>query len=67
MQEVERLERRIIRDASRAIADFSLIREGEKILVACSGGKDSYTLLHVLQRLQERAPIDFSLVAVNLD
>ena len=67
MQEVERLERRIIRDASRAIADFALIREGEKILVACSGGKDSYTLLHVLQRLQERAPIDFSLVAVNLD
>jgi tRNA 2-thiocytidine biosynthesis protein TtcA len=67
MREVDRLERRIIRDAARAIADFSLIREGDRILVACSGGKDSYTLLHVLQRLQERAPIDFSLVAVNLD
>ncbi len=67
MREVERLEKRIIRDASRAIADFSLIGEGDRILVACSGGKDSYTLLHVLQRLQERAPIDFSLVAVNLD
>jgi tRNA 2-thiocytidine biosynthesis protein TtcA len=67
MREVERLEKRIIRDASRAIADYSLIGEGDRILVACSGGKDSYTLLHVLQRLQERAPIDFTLVAVNLD
>jgi tRNA 2-thiocytidine biosynthesis protein TtcA len=67
MVDVERLERRIIRDASRAIADFSLIGDGDRILVACSGGKDSYTLLHVLQRLQERAPVDFSLVAVNLD
>jgi tRNA 2-thiocytidine biosynthesis protein TtcA len=67
MADVERLERRIIRDTARAIADFSLIGEGDRILVACSGGKDSYTLLHVLQRLQARAPIDFTLVAVNLD
>jgi tRNA 2-thiocytidine biosynthesis protein TtcA len=67
MREVDRLERRIIRDTARAIADFSLIGPGDKIMVACSGGKDSYTLLHVLQRLQERAPIGFSLVAVNLD
>ena len=67
MRDVQRLERRIIRDTARAIADFSLIGHGDRILVACSGGKDSYTLLHVLQRLQERAPIDFSLVAVNLD
>jgi tRNA 2-thiocytidine biosynthesis protein TtcA len=67
MRDVERLERRIIRDTAQAIFDFSLIGEGDRILVACSGGKDSYTLLHVLQRLQQRAPIDFSLVAVNLD
>ena len=67
MVDVGRLERRIIRDTARAIIDFSLIGEGDRILVACSGGKDSYTLLHVLLRLQERAPIDFSLVAVNLD
>jgi tRNA 2-thiocytidine biosynthesis protein TtcA len=67
MREVERLEKRIIRDAAKAIADFSLIGPGDKIMVACSGGKDSYTLLHVLMRLRERAPIDFSLVAVNLD
>lgn len=67
MREVDRLERRIIRDTARAIADFSLVGPGDKIMVACSGGKDSYTLLHVLQRLRERAPIDFSLVAVNLD
>jgi tRNA 2-thiocytidine biosynthesis protein TtcA len=67
MVDVERLERRITRAAARAIADFALIGEGDRILVACSGGKDSYTLLHVLRRLQGRAPIDFSLVAVNLD
>ncbi len=67
MDERERLERRIIRAAARAIADFDLIREGDRILVACSGGKDSATLLHVLMRLQERAPIHFDLVAVNLD
>jgi tRNA 2-thiocytidine biosynthesis protein TtcA len=67
MREVERLEKRIIRDAARAIADFSLIGPGDKIMVACSGGKDSYTLLHVLMRLRERAPISFNLVAVHLD
>ena len=67
MVDAERLERRITRDTARAIADFGLIGAGDRILVACSGGKDSYTLLHVLMRMRERAPIDFSLVAVNLD
>jgi len=67
MQDVERLEKRIIRATAQAISDFALIVEGDRILVGCSGGKDSYTLLHVLMRLQERAPIDFELVAVNLD
>ena len=67
MRDVERLEKRIIRATAQAILDFGLVVEGDRILVGCSGGKDSYTLLHVLMRLRERAPIDFELVAVNLD
>jgi tRNA 2-thiocytidine biosynthesis protein TtcA len=62
-----RLEKRILRAAAQAIQDFALVEDGDKIMVAVSGGKDSYTLLHVLMRLRERAPIDFELVAVNLD
>ena len=67
MDEVARLEKRLLRATAKAIADFSLVEEGDRILVAVSGGKDSYTLLHLLARLRERAPIDFELVAVNLD
>jgi tRNA 2-thiocytidine biosynthesis protein TtcA len=67
MQDVGKLEKRIIRATAQAILDFGLVVEGDRILVGCSGGKDSYTLLHVLMRLRERAPIDFELVAVNLD
>ena len=63
----ERLERRLLRATSRAVRDFELIGEGDRILVAVSGGKDSFTLLHLLGRLRERAPVDFDLVAVNLD
>jgi tRNA 2-thiocytidine biosynthesis protein TtcA len=62
-----KLERKLLRAAADAIRDFELIEEGDRILVAVSGGKDSYTLLHVLMRMRERAPIDFELVAVNLD
>src|SRR5512133_24741 len=64
---VARLEKKLLRAAGDAIADFALVEPGDRIMVAVSGGKDSWTLLHVLMRLRERAPIDFELVAVNLD
>jgi tRNA 2-thiocytidine biosynthesis protein TtcA len=61
------LEKKLLHDAGRAIADFHLIEPGDRILVGVSGGKDSFTLLHLLQKLQRSAPIRFTLLACNLD
>jgi tRNA 2-thiocytidine biosynthesis protein TtcA len=51
----------------RCIADYGLIEAGDRVMVAISGGKDSYTLLHLLERARRRAPVEFDIVAVHLD
>lgn len=66
-QSLARLEKSLLGHLGRAVTDFGLIEEGDRILVAVSGGKDSYGMLHLLERLRRRAPVSFSLVAVNLD
>ncbi len=65
--EANKLAKRIRRQAGEAIADFGLIGAGDRVMVCLSGGKDSYALLDVLLSLQEKSPLEFDLVAVNLD
>jgi len=64
---MEALDRRLGRALARAVTDFGMIDDGDRILVAVSGGKDSYTMLHLLRELQRKAPIRFSLKVVNVD
>src|SRR5512138_2119588 len=61
------VERRLTRALSRALLDFGMIEDGDRVMVCVSGGKDSYTMLHLLRDLAKKAPVRFELKVVNID
>ncbi|CAG0899337.1 unnamed protein product, partial [Darwinula stevensoni] len=67
LYENNKLEKRLCRQVGQAIGDYNMIENGDKVMVCLSGGKDSFAMLDILLKLKTRAPIDFSIVAVNLD
>ena len=66
-RETHKLEKRLCRQVGQAIVDYNMIEEGDRVMVCVSGGKDSYGMLDILLKMQQRAPIKFELIAVNLD
>jgi tRNA 2-thiocytidine biosynthesis protein TtcA len=67
LDEAVAVERRLTRAMSRAVMDFQMLADGDRVMVCVSGGKDSYTMLHLLRELSRRAPIRFQIVVVNVD
>ena len=66
-RETHKLEKRLCRLMGQAIVEYNMIEEGDRVMVCMSGGKDSYAMLDILQKMQQRAPVNFELIAVNLD